>query len=1024
MPNYDHETSVYNNIDIDSKFYDVDSFIYKFKDAKSPIFLNLNIQSLNSKHSKLKELTNLFLKNGIPIDVIGLQETWNIKYADLLELPGYQSLVYKNRTTGNGGGVGFYIRNGINFKIIEPPFRSFVNKVFESLTVEITDSSNRACKQYIISNVYRSPTLARGYTAVEQYDEFSSKFEQLLEFLNSSNKDSYVFLDSNINLLNVDNNQTANSYIDIVCNNSFLLTNFKATRMQNNCNSLIDHILSNDKSVKMTSGSIIDDLSDHWVTFLQPNLNVKKRRGKTENVSKRLINDANLTRFQDSLKNLHWNDVLVTDNVNDCYNVFWGTFKTLYDLHFPIVTKRFNRNYHKANNFMSVGLLTSRRTKINLLKISLTEPNHENTERYKQYRNLYNKLIRIAKKNDTIERLNKCKKNSKKTWEILNEFTGKSKNKPTVQKICSDGVEYTDSKQKANVFNKFFCGIGEQISNSVEPTSANFNDYLTENPNTIPLEFGNISQAEFITIIENLEPKNSNDIDGISNKMLKFLRFELAMPLVHLFNLSLRSGEFPSNLKTSRTVPIFKSGSPTLCDNYRPISLLSSISKVLEKAIACRLVNHLKYNKLLNENQFGFQEGFSTVHHLLKLTNHVTKELNKKNYTVGIFLDLKKAFDVVPHNILLKKLEKLGVRGLALKWFTSYLEGRSQRVEIEGQLSDIEALTISILQGSILGPILFLCFINDLPNCTELLTLLFADDTAGLTSGPDLKQLIVTANLELQKIATWFRANKMAVNVSKTKYIIFKPKGKKVHLAVKEGVLFNNNDLNGNNDESKIFELERIYDDNPNVNDRSFKLLGVYLDENLSFNQHCAHVCSKLSQANYIIGRAKNFLPKQALKTLYYSVFHPHLLYCLPVYSCTSNKNINKLKIMQKKVIRSVCNANYNAHTEELFKQLNILPLEKLIKYTKGLLTHSIVHKYGPPALHNQWMFNVDRNAGIALRNDHDMYIPLAVSEQVKKLPYFSLAYNWNELPLEKLYPNHLTFKLSLLDHLKNDWQA
>jgi uncharacterized protein YcgL (UPF0745 family) len=139
-----------------------------------------------------------------------------------LELPGYQGLVYKNRTTGNGGGVGFYVRHGINFKIIEPPFRSFVNKVFESLTIEISDSSNRACKHYIISNVYRSPTLARGYTVVEQYNEFSSKFEQLLEFLNSSNKNSYVLLDSNINLLNLDNNQTANSYIDIVCNNSFL----------------------------------------------------------------------------------------------------------------------------------------------------------------------------------------------------------------------------------------------------------------------------------------------------------------------------------------------------------------------------------------------------------------------------------------------------------------------------------------------------------------------------------------------------------------------------------------------------------------------------------------------------------------------------------------------------------------------------------------------------------------------------------------------------------------------------------
>jgi sarcosine oxidase/L-pipecolate oxidase len=185
--------------------------------------------------------------------------------------------------------------------------------------------------------------------------------------------------------------------------------------------------------------------------------------------------------------------------------------------------------------------------------------------------------------------------------------------------------------------------------------------------------------------------------------------------------------------------------------------------------------SHLKYNNLLNENQFGFQEGFSTMHHLLKLTNYVTNEINKKNYTVGIFLDLKKGFDTVPHRILLKKLEKLGIRGMALRWFTNYLNGRSQKVEIDGCLSDIEYLTISIMQGSILGPILFLCFINDMPNCTELLSLLFADDTACLTSGPDLKAVISKANTELQKISQWFRANKMAVNVSKTKYIIFKP---------------------------------------------------------------------------------------------------------------------------------------------------------------------------------------------------------------------------------------------------------
>jgi hypothetical protein len=299
--------------------------------------------------------------------------------------------------------------------------------------------------------------------------------------------------------------------------------------------------------------------------------------------------------------------------------------------------------------------------------------------------------------------------------------------------------------------------------------------------------------------------------------------------------------------------------------------------------------------------------------------------------------------------------------------------------------------------------------------------LLFADDTVGLTSGPDLKTVIQKANTELQKLSTWFRANKMAVNVSKTKYIVFKPKNKKVTLGKGEGVLFNNNDL-GVNDESRIFELDRIYDDNPNVKDRSFKLLGVYLDENLSFTQHCNHISSKLSQSCYIINRVKNLLPRKALRTLYFSLFHPHLLYCLPIYSCTTSKNIKKIKTLQKKVIRSICNANYTAHSEPLFEMLNILPLDKLITYSQGLLTHAIVHKYSPPALHNQWVTNADRNIGRELRNDRDLYVPMAVTEQVKKLPICAFAENWNKLPIEKLYPNPVTFRICLSDHLRNNW--
>jgi Reverse transcriptase (RNA-dependent DNA polymerase) len=1021
LPTLDPEDNLYNTLNIVSDFYDVDSFVCKFKKTKVPIFLSLNAQSINAKHDSLVELCNIFSKENLPISIIAIQETWNVKYANLLDLPGFQRLIFKNRTVGRGGGVGIYVKNGLTCKVIEPPFRSFINKIFESITLEITDSIASNCKHYTVTNIYRSPSAINGINAADQIDEFFNKMEQLFDYLNSLKKKSYVFLDSNINLLDMGINQQAANYFNLICNSGFVNTNLKATRMQKNCNSLIDNILTNDKSSCMFSGSIINDISDHWMTFLVPNSNTKQKKVKTPNIKKRLVTDRNLKNLQDSLKNLQWQDVLGANNVNECYDLFWDNFKMLYDMHIPLVNVRFNRNKHKINGFMTGGLMVSRNTKITLLKKSLIEPTEQNILKYKTYRNLYNKIVRVAKKVSTHERLEKCKKNPKKTWDILGEFIGKGKNNSKIQSISVAGTEYTDSRDMATQFNKFFSSVGEQISSTVEQTNANFTDYLKEYPNLIPLEFGPISQAEFITIINNLESKSSTDINGISNKMLKFLKFELATPLVHLFNLSLINGDFPDKLKVSRTVPIFKAGDPSSCDNYRPISLLSSISKVLEKAVAMRLMNHLKYNKILSEDQFGFQEGVSTVHHLLKLVNHVTKELNKKNFTVAIFLDLKKAFDVVPHKILLKKLEKMGITGVSLRWFTNYLKGRSQQVEVDGVLSDIEYITISVLQGSILGPILFLCFINDLTNCTDLLTLLFADDTAGVTSGPELKPLIAKANLELQKLSTWFRANKMAVNVSKTKYIVFKPKNKKVVIGKNEGVLFNNNDINGPTDNSKIFELDRIFNDNPNPQDRSFKLLGVYLDENLSFDQHCNHVCNKLARSTYIICKIKNQLPKKSLRTLYFALFHSHLLYCLPIYSCTSMKNLNRITIMQKKVIRAISNEKYNAHTKPLFNMLNILPFDKLITLTKSTLTHSVIHKYGPAALHDQWTFNADRNRNLELRNEHDLYIPMATSEQVKKLPFFSFANSWNNLIYDRLNPNPMTFKLALLNFLKQD---
>ena len=380
------------------------------------------------------------------------------------------------------------------------------------------------------------------------------------------------------------------------------------------------------------------------------------------------------------------------------------------------------------------------------------------------------------------------------------------------------------------------------------------------------LRLDSISQHQVVDIISAMDSKSSTDANGISTKILKTIKYQIAKPLSHLFTLSVTTGVFPAKLKISRTIPIFKAGEHTSCDNYRPISLLSAISKILEKIVANSPVNHLEINNLLYENQYGFLRGRSTLHNITKLTTRIAQDLNEKKYVIGVFLDLKKVFDTVSHKILLMKLKKLGITDISLKWFTSYLSGRSQYTEINNSKSGELSIDISVLQGSILGPILFLCFINDLHLATWLLTLLFADDTAVIDSDTNLPVLISRVNSEIQKIANWFRANKMSVNVSKTKYILFRPRGQKINLNLEEnGIIYNSNEIGGPVDPNKIFKLGRIHNDHPDKAERTYKFLGIHLDEYPSFDTHYTLICNKLARSNFIISRVKNILPVKSL---------------------------------------------------------------------------------------------------------------------------------------------------------------
>ena len=591
-----------------------------------------------------------------------------------------------------------------------------------------------------------------------------------------------------------------------------------------------------------------------------------------------------------------------------------------------------------------------------------------------------------------------------------------------MREISVDGKLITEPIEIANSFNTFFSEIANNIRAKIPFTSVNPNSYARGK--NLDFNLSNIDHLYVKNIITSLETKTSLDIDDLNTKVLKKVAEYVSIPLAHIINRSFETGILPERLKISRTVPIFKAGSTINLSNYRPISCLPTISKIFERIVAKQLLSFVESNDILYAFQFGFQSGKSTVHPLIHIVDYISKAFNNDEFVIAVFLDLQKAFDLVDHDILCMKLEKIGVRGLALKWFKSYLSNRKQFVMVNGTLSDFFAMiNISVLQGSILGPLLFLIFINDMHSSNKLLNIHFADDTSGLCKGKNFDELVSFVNTELQKLGIWLRSNKLAINASKTKIMIFHPKGKIIPDA---SFFFNNNDLDVPVDPDLVYPIERIH--NNSVPCPAYKILGVYVDENLTFDYHIKTVLNKISKSMFSLNKVKNFLSTSALKSIYYALVHPHFLYCLPVVSCTSQKNINSLSLKQKRCIRTIAKSRYNAHSEPLFYELKILPFPDLILHQKLSFMHSIAFSYAPLSFFMDPMFprNLDfETHQYPLRNRDQFFIPRCKNLFLNRFPLYSFSTCWNELdPDLSCIASKNVFKYKLkqlfLDRLSN----
>ena len=541
------------------------------------------------------------------------------------------------------------------------------------------------------------------------------------------------------------------------------------------------------------------------------------------------------------------------------------------------------------------------------------------------YKNKLTKIIRHAKEIYYQNLFESNKGNLTKTWQIINDIIGSQTNKGPNLSFCINNNIITDKNEIADALNNYFTTIGPNLARKIPDYPSTTFDLRSKifNPNSIFLSPTTVS--EIIKVINQLPKKAAPGIDNIPVSVLQQNCSSIASPLAHIVNLSFAHGIFPDHLKLARVTPVFKSDDPMNVSNYRPISVLNAISKIFERIMHNKLSHFLDKHKLLSDSQFGFRKNYSTYMATLDLLNYVTTGLDNNESTMGVFVDLSKAFDTVDHSILSRKLTHYGIRGIAHDWFVSYLSNRKQLVCINNCSSTFKDISCGVPQGSILGPLLFLIYINDLPLFfNKLKFVLFADDTSILFRTTDPTFHVSIVNAELSRVCHWFKANKLSLNVKKTHFMLFQSCRKKapdLSICI-DGSIINQSD--------------------------SVKFLGLLIDPQLTWKHHIDLLCNKISKTIGVLYKIKHLVPRRVLISLYNSLILPNLSYCNVAWGNTFQSYLNRLYILQKRVVRLITSSHYRASTAVLFKELNILIVFDIYEHQMGIFMFKISRQFLP----------------------------------------------------------------------------
>ena len=589
--------------------------------------------------------------------------------------------------------------------------------------------------------------------------------------------------------------------------------------------------------------------------------------------------------------------------------------------------------------------------------------------------------MRQAKREYYTTKFQNPKTDPKLAWQTINDILGRNNNQSIIHEIKYSGKSVTSNEELKEIFNEYFTNIGPKLAQTIEHDSAcNFEDFFTKRESVNEFSFEAVNELLVYTLIMKLPISKSVGLDKISTKLLQIAAPAITQPLTKIFNTAIDLGQFPLEWKAARVIPIFKKGQRTILDNYRPISILPVVSKLMERILYNQLSKYLEKESILSEYQFGFRSRHSTTTTLIDCTNEWYVNMDRGHYNLVVFLDIKKAFDTVNHDILLKKLEMYGLGDLALALLRSYLTDRTQKCQLQDMLSKQRKITCGIPQGSILGPLLFTLYINDLPNCLKHTTpRMFADDTSLTAAGETLSEVEKRTNEDLRNVHNWLSANKLNLNIAKTEYVLIGSRHRINSLDIQPSI---------NIDKQSVKRVKHS------------KVLGVQIDEHLAWTKHIEFIAGKISSGIGAIKKAKEFVDRNTLVLIYNALVQPHFDYCCEVWDVLGKTLSDRLQKLQDRAARIIMNFKNESGQSLLARNsLGWTNLEERRVHIKAKLMYKSINNLAPERLSNLFQ-NSNTIYDYDLRGSSTrLCLPRPKTEFMKKSFSYNGAYVWNHIP-------------------------